>query len=170
MSDRLGIITMKGSPLTLSGNEVKVGDEAPDFEVTNNDLSAFKFSDVVGKKIYIISAVPSLDTAVCDTETRKFNERASNLSSDIEILTISMDLPFAQKRWCGSAGIDKVKTLSDYKFASFGTAYGILIKELRLLARVVFVIDKKGVIKYIEIVKEVASEPNYDAVIKTAKE
>jgi thiol peroxidase len=122
------------------GNEVKVGDEAPDFEVLSNDLSPVKLSSFRGK-VCIISSVPSLDTPVCDTETRRFNEEAQQLSSDAALLTISMDLPFAQKRWCGAAGVTRVQTLSDHRDASFGTTYGVLIKELRLLARAVFVVD-----------------------------
>lgn len=168
MSDRTGIITMKGNPLTLTGNEVKVGETAPDFTVLDNGLSPVKLSDYNGK-VRVISAVPSLDTPVCDAETRKFNEYAANLGDDVVVLTISMDLPFAQKRWCGAAGIDKVVTLSDYKDADFGNQYGVLIKELRLLARVVFVVDKEGVIQYIQVVNEVVDEPNYEDVMNAVK-
>lgn len=164
MEERTGLVTMKGKPLTLSGHALKAGDMAPDFEVTGNDLKPVKFSSFSGR-VCIISSVPSLDTPVCDMETRRFNKEAAGLGPDVVILTISMDLPFAQKRWCGAAGVDKVITLSDYKAAAFGTAYGVLIKELRLLARAVFVADKKGVIKYIQIVKEVAEEPDYSAVL-----
>lgn len=164
MAERTGVITMKGNPLTLVGNEVKVGDAAPDFTVLANDLSPVKFSELP-KKVYVLSAVPSLDTGTCDKETRRFNEEAAKLGGDVEILTISMDLPFAQKRWCGAAGVEHVQTLSDHKEASFGEAYGVLIKELRLLARVVFVVDKAGKISYIQIVEEVADEPDYDAVL-----
>jgi thiol peroxidase len=119
--------------------------------------------------VVVISAVPSLDTPVCDMETRRFNSEAAKLSDDIVILTISMDLPFAQKRWCGAAGVDKVVTLSDHREAEFGKAYGVLIKELRLLARAVFVIDAEGVVRYVQLVNEVAEEPDYDAVISAAK-
>ena len=164
MSERAGIITMKGNPLTLTGNELKVGDPAPDFEVLDNDLGPVKLSSFRGG-ICVISSVPSLDTPVCDMETRRFNEEAGNLGTDIKILTISMDLPFAQKRWCGAAGVDKVITLSDHRDASFGNAYGVLIKELRLLARVVFVVDGEGVIRYIQVIKELTEEPDYDAVL-----
>ena len=165
MIERAGIITMKGNPLTLVGKELKVGDIAPDFEVLDNDLAPVKFSSFRGK-ICVISSVPSLDTPVCDMETRRFNEEAGKLGADIRILTISMDLPFAQKRWCGAAGVDKVITLSDHRDASFGMAYGALIKELRLLARIVFVVDGEGVIRYIQVVKEQAEEPDYDAVLE----
>jgi len=164
MKDRTGIITMKGTPLTLVGIELKEGDSAPDFEVLDNDLSPVKFSSFRGK-VCIISSVPSLDTPVCDMETRRFNQEADRLSADVQILTISMDLPFAQKRWCGAAGVDKVVTLSDHRNASFGTAYGVLIKELRLLARAVFVVDRDGTIRYIQIVREITQEPDYEAAL-----
>ena len=166
--ERTGMITMKGNPLTLVGNEVKVGDVAPDFVALANDLSPVKFSSFHGK-ICIVTSVPSLDTPVCDMETRKFNEEASRLGSDIVILTLSMDLPFAQKRWCVAAGVDKVHALSDHRDASFGTSYGVLIKELRLLARAVFLIDQKGIIRFIELVKELTKEPDYGALLNALK-
>jgi len=169
MEERKGLVTMKGKPVTLVGQAVKVGQKAPDFEVTANDLSPVKFSSFAGK-VCIIASVPSLDTSVCDMETRKFNEKAAELGSDVVVLTISMDLPFAQKRWCGAAGIKNVQTLSDYRDASFGNAYGVLIKDLRLLARAVFVVDKKGVVRYLQIVPEIATEPDYDAALKAVKE
>jgi thiol peroxidase len=168
MQERKGVITMKGKPLTLLGKEVKVGDSAPDFEVVANDMSTVKFSSYRGK-VCIICSVPSLDTSVCDMETRRFNEEAGKLGSNVTVVTISMDLPFAQKRWCGAAGVKNVQTLSDYRDASFGKAYGVLIKDLRLLARAVFVVDKKGTIRYIQIVKEVASEPDYEAALNAVK-
>ncbi|MFH1134721.1 MAG: thiol peroxidase [Pseudomonadota bacterium] len=167
MEKRLGAVTMRGNPLTLVGRELKAGDKAPDFTVATNDLAPAKLSDYLGK-VLIISAVPSLDTPVCDLETRRFNSEAAGLSQDIMILTVSMDLPFAQKRWCGANGVERVVTLSDYKDASFGQAYGILIEELRLLARSVFVIDRQGVVRYVELVKEIASEPNYEAALSAA--
>jgi len=169
MEERTGLVTMKGKPVTLVGQAVKAGQKAPDFEVTANDLSPVKFSSFAGK-VCIIASVPSLDTAVCDLETRKFNEKAAQLGGDVVVLTISMDLPFAQKRWCGAAGIKNVQTLSDHRDASFGRAYGVLIKDLRLLARAVFVVDKKGVVRYLQIVPEIAKEPDYDAVLKAVKE
>lgn len=165
MEERAEIITMKGNPLTLVGKELKVGDPTPDFEVLDNDLTPVRLSSYKDK-VCVISSVPSLDTPVCDMETRRFNEEAKNLSADVQILTISMDLPFAQKRWCGAAGVDKVVTLSDHRNASFGTAYGVLIKELRLLARAVFILDRQGIVRYIQIVKEVTDEPDYDAVLE----
>ncbi len=168
MNERAGAVTMQGNPLTLLGRERKVGDSAPDVEVLDNDLSPVQISSFQGK-VCIISTVPSLDTPVCDMETRRFNEEAGQLGSDVVILTVSMDLPFAQKRWCGAAGIDKVVTLSDHRDASFGEDYGVLIKELRLLARAVFVVDKGGVIQYIQLVKEITQEPDYDAVLDAVK-
>jgi thiol peroxidase len=159
---------MKGNPLTLMGNEVKVREMAPDFVVLDNNLSPVKFSSFRGKTC-ILSSVPSLDTPVCDMETRKFNEEAGRLGPDVAILTVSMDLPFAQKRWCAAAGVDKVQTLSDHRDASFGTSYGVLIKELRLLARAVFLVDRKGIIQYIQLVKEVTKEPDYEAALNTLR-
>lgn len=168
MEERSGVITMKGSPLTLIGGEIEVGDKAPDFVVIDNDLKPVRFSSYAGK-IVVISAVPSLDTPVCDMETRRFNDEAGRLSDDVVILTISMDLPFAQKRWCGAAGVDRVVTLSDYREAEFGKAYGALIKELRLLARMVFVVDRSGVVRYVQTVKELTQEPDYDAILAAVR-
>lgn len=168
MKERTEMVTMKGNPLTLVGNEVKVGDEAPEFEVLSNDLSPVRLSSFRGK-VCIVSSVPSLDTPVCDTETRRFNEEAQKLSSDVAILTISMDLPFAQKRWCGAAGVTGVQTLSDHRDASFGTAYGVLIKELRLLARAVFVVDRNGVVQYVQLVKEITQEPDYETILTAVR-
>jgi thioredoxin-dependent peroxiredoxin len=165
MADRAGAVTMKGAPLTLTGNEVKVGAKAPDFEVIDTGLAPVKLSSYLGK-VVVISAVPSLDTPVCDMETRRFNAEAANLSKDVVVLTISMDLPFAQKRWCGAAGVEHVVTLSDHRDAAFGQAFGVLIKELRLLARAVFVVNKEGTLRYTELVKELTHEPDYDAVLK----
>lgn len=168
MNARAGAVTMKGNPLTLVGKEVAVGDQAPDIELLGNDLQPVNLSAFRGKVI-IISSVPSLDTPVCDMETRRFNTEAANLGADVAIATISMDLPFAQARWCGAAGVEKVKTFSDHRSAAFGEAYGVLIKELRLLARSIFVIDRNGVIQYIQHVKEISEEPDYDAVISAAR-
>ncbi|MBM4339834.1 MAG: thiol peroxidase [Deltaproteobacteria bacterium] len=168
MKERTGLITMRGNPLTLVGNELKTGEMAPDFIALDNNLSPVSLSSFRGKTC-ILSAVPSLDTPVCDLETRKFNEEASRLGSNIVILTISMDLPFAQKRWCAASGVDKVQTLSDHRDASFGTSYGVLIKELRLLARAVFLVDQKGTLQHIQIVKELTNEPDYEAVLNALK-
>jgi thiol peroxidase len=169
MKERAGLITMKGSPLTLIGNELKVGNAAPEFEALDNDLSPVKLSSFRGK-VLVISSVPSLDTPVCDAETRRFDEEAGSLGSDVRMLTLSMDLPFAQKRWHGAAGVDQVTTLSDHRDAAFGKAYGVLIKELRLLARAVFVVDRVGTIRYIQLVKEVTEEPDYNAILDAVKE
>ncbi len=169
MEGRRDVITMKGNPLTLIGQEPKLKDQAPDFEVLNNDLSPVKLSSFRGK-VCVISSVPSLDTPVCDMETRRFNEEAGKLGEDVVILTISMDLPFAQKRWCGAAGVDKVVTLSDHRDAAFGETYGVLIQELRLLARAVFVVDREGALQYTQLVKEVTEEPDYEAVLSAVSE
>ncbi len=168
MAERAGIITMHGNPLTLIGNELKVGDRAPEATLLDNTLAPVNISSYRGK-VLVISSVPSIDTPVCDLETRRFNKEAEALGNDVAILTISMDLPFAQKRWCGAAGIERVITLSDHRDASFGTSYGVLIKELRLLARAVFVIDRQGVVRYIQTVKEVSKEPDYEEVIHEVK-
>ena len=164
MSETKGVIEFQGRPLTLLGEPVKVGDKAPDFEVLANDLSRVRFSSYRGK-VCVISSVPSLDTPVCDAQTRRFNLEATRLGDSVSILTISMDLPFAQARWCGAAGVERVQTLSDHRNASFGENYGLLIKELRLLARAVIVVDKDGKIRYIEIVKEITKEPDYEKAL-----
>ena len=169
MTERKDVIKFKGNPLTLVGNELKVGDTAPDAEVLANDLSPVKLSGFRGK-VCVICTVPSLDTPVCDIQTRKFNEQAASLGDNVVVLTISMDLPFAQQRWCGAANVENVQTLSDHLKAEFGTGFGILIKELRLLARTVFFVDKKGVIRYIEIVDELTNEPDYEAALTAVKE
>jgi thioredoxin-dependent peroxiredoxin len=168
MAERTGIITMHGNPLTLLGSEIKAGDKAPEATLLDNGLAPVKISSYRGK-VLIISSVPSLDTPVCDIETRRFNKEAEGLNKDVIILTVSMDLPFAQKRWCGAAGISNVITMSDHRDASFGTSYGMLIKELRLLARAVFVIDKDGVVRYVQQVKELSKEPDYEEIMKQIK-
>ncbi len=157
--------TMKGGAVTLYGPVPSVGEKAPDAVVSGNDLGPVKLSDYTGKYI-LLSVVPSLDTGVCDAQTRRFNEEAARFSDDTVILTISMDLPFAQARWCGAAGVDQVITLSDYKDADFGQNFGLLIKELRLLNRAVFVIDKDSTIIYRDVLKENTDHPDYDAALK----
>lgn len=169
MSERSNAVTMRGNPLTLIGDELKVGDKAPDFEAIDAGLSPVRLSSYAGKIVVIVS-VPSLDTPVCDLETRKFNQEAAQLSERVVVLVVSMDLPFAQKRWCGAAGVSNVTTLSDHREASFGIAYGLLIKELRLLARAVVVVDQRGLIRYLELVKEIANEPDYEAVLKAVNQ
>ena len=162
------VVTLRGNPLTLVGKHLNVGDQAPDLELLGNDLSPVKLSSFQGK-VCIIASVPSLDTPTCDMETRRFNEAAGQLGDDVVILTVSTDLPFAQKRWCGAAGVENVITLSDHRDAAFGDAYGVLIKELRLLGRSIFVLDRNGIIQYIENVKELSEEPDYDAVLAAIK-
>ena len=159
---------MKGNPLTLIGPELQAGDHAPDFSVVDGSLSTVNL-EKTGNHVRIISVVPSLDTPVCDLQTKRFNEEAAKLPG-VDILTISMDLPFAQKRWCGSFGVDKVKMLSDHKSGSFGERYGTLIKELRIESRAIFVVDSDNNLRYVEYVKEVADHPNYDAALTAAKD
>ena len=165
---KMANITFKNNPVTLLGNEVKVGQQAPEFSVLRNDLSVATLADYSGQ-VKIISVVPSVDTGVCDAQTRRFNEEASKLDN-IKILTVSVDLPFAQKRWCAAAGIDKVEVLSDHRDLSFGEAYGVAIAELRLLARAVFVIDSNDTVVYTEYVSEATNHPDYEAAISAAKE
>ncbi len=161
-------VNFKGNPLTLIGNEVKPGQKAPDFEVLTNGLAPVKLSNYAGK-IKVISVVPSLDTPVCDAQTRRFNEEAVKFNKDVVVLTISMDLPFAQARWCGAAGIKNVETLSDHKMGNFGMAYGVFIAELRLLSRSIFIIDKDDKVVYAEYVPEVTEHPKYEAVLEALK-
>jgi thiol peroxidase len=162
-------VTFKGDPLTLTASLPKVREPAPDFEVLASDLSPVKLSDFRGR-ICVICAVPSLDTPVCDSEIRNFNEKAASLGDDVAVLAISMDLPFAQQRWCGAAGIKNVQTLSDHRDASFGKNYGVLVQELRLLARSVFVVDKEGVLRYMELVDDLTNEPDYEGALKAVKD
>ncbi len=167
--ERKGIVTIKGNPLTLLGNELKVGDRAPEFTVLDSELKEVHLSDFKGK-IKLISVTPSLDTPVCDMQARRFNEEAAKLPEDVVVLNISMDLPFAISRFCTTAGINKVKAYSDHKEASFGNAYGVLIKELRLLARSIFIVDKNDKILYTEIVPEVTNHPDYNSALDVVKE
>ena len=168
MPEVANAVTMKGSPVTLIGNDVKIGESAPDCTLTANDLSDFQLSSLKGKKV-ILSVVPSLDTAVCDLQTKRFNQESANFGDDVAIVTISMDLPFAQKRWCGATGSDQIQTVSDHRDATFGEAYGVLVKGLRLLARAIFVVDAKGVLQYKQIVSEITNEPNYDEALEAIK-
>lgn len=162
-------VTLFGNPVTLIGNQVKVGDSAPDFVVLDKDLKEVTLKDFKGK-IKLISCTPSLDTPVCDLQARNFNQRAAELPEEVAILNISMDLPFAIARFCTAAGIERVNVLSDHREASFGLNYGVLIKELRLLARAIFVIDKNDIIRYIEIVPEITNHPDYDKAIQAVKD
>lgn len=168
MSERTGIITMKGNPMTLVGTELKNGDDAPDVTLVANDLSEVALSSFKGKNV-ILSVVPSLDTGVCDIQSKKFNDAAANLADDTAVVTVSRDLPFAQKRWCGLQETLNIQALSDYR-SNFGEAYGVLIKELQILARAIFVVNADGKIVYQEIVPEVTQEPNYDAALDAVKQ
>lgn len=168
-AERKGMITFKGNGLTLVGSEVKIGDKAPDFKVLAKDLSEVTLVSSKGK-VRLISVVPSVDTPVCSLQTKKFNEEASKLPASVEILTVSMDLPFALARFCGAEHADKIKPLSDHREASFGKAYGVLIKELRLLTRAVFVIDQNDKVIYSQIVKEVTDHPDYEKAIAALKQ
>ena len=162
---------MKGNPLTLVGPQLQAGDPAPDFNVVDGTLSPVNL-EKTGNHVRIISVVPSLDTPVCDLQTKRFNEEAARLPG-VDILTVSMDLPFAQKRWCGAAGITHVKTLSDFRDRAFAQSYGVLIKDgplAGLTARAVFVVGKDGTVKHVEYVKEITTEPNYDAAFIAAKQ
>lgn len=169
MTELANAVTMKGNPVTLIGNEVNVGDDAPDCTLVANDLSDFKLSSLKGKKV-LLSVVPSLDTPVCDLQTKHFNKEAADCGDDVAIVTISMDLPFAQKRWCGATGSDQVIIISDHRDASFGEAYGVLIKGLRLLARSIFIVDAEGKLQYKQIVNEITNEPNYDEALEALKQ
>jgi len=165
--ERPAATTMKGKPLTLIGPELKTGDKAPDFDAVTEGLQPVNL-EKTGNGVLIFSVIPSLDTPVCDAQTKRFNEEAAKLP-DVAIYTVSMDLPFAQKRWCGAFGVDKVKMLSDHRSGSFGESYGTLIKDLRIESRAIFVLDKDNTIKHVEYVKEVADHPNYDAALNAAR-
>jgi thiol peroxidase len=166
--ERKGIITMSGNPITLVGPELKVGDKAPDFTVLDQNMTPKSLKDFDGK-FKVISVTPSLDTPVCDLQIHWFNEDAANQPADVAVLNISMDLPFAIKRFCATGGIDKAVALSDHRDASFGTNWGVLMKELRLLARSIFVVDRENVIRYVQIVPEQTTEPDYEAALNALK-
>ncbi len=169
MTERTGVITIHGNPLTLVGDEPQIGQPAPDCELLDNDLKPVSLAAWRGR-VLVVASVPSLDTPVCDLETRRFNDEAASFGPEVQVVTVSMDLPFAQKRWCGAAGVAKVVTLSDHRDAAFGRAYGVLIKELRLLARAVFILDRTGVLRYQQLVKEVTNEPDYEEVIRALQQ
>ena len=168
-NERPNVVKMRGNPVTLLGSEVKVGDKAPDFTALAGLGAPVGLGDLKGK-VKVFNVVLSVDTPVCDTQTKRFNKEAAGLGDDVEIVTLSMDLPFALKRYCAAEGIDRVKTLSDYQNASFGEAYGVLIKENRLLARSIFVVDKNDKVRHTEIVGDVTQEPNYEAALKAVTE
>ena len=165
---RKGVATLKGNPITLLGPELQVGDPAPDFVLNKSLVDSVSLKDYAGK-VKLISVIPSIDTGVCDAQTRRFNEEATSLGENVVILTVSVDLPFAQSRWCGAAGVDKVTLLSDYKDNSFGSAYGVLIEELKLDMRAIFVIDADDTIRYIEILPEMTEHPDYDQALQAAR-
>ena len=167
MNKRTGIITSGGNPLTLLGNEIKVGDKAPDFTVLDHSLQPVKLSDAKGRKV-VISVAPSIDTSVCAAQTRHFNQEAAKLDN-VDIYCISVDLPFALGRFCAAEGIEAVKTLSDHKDLNFGEQYGFVIEELRLLARGIVVVNEEGVVDYVQYVPEVSNEPDYDAALAALK-
>ena len=166
--ERAGAVTMRGNPLTLVGPELKVGEAAPAFTLIGAGMKPVSLADYKGK-VKIISTIPSVDTPVCDAETRRYKEEAAKLTADVVVMTFSMYMKFAQSRWCGAAGVDKVTTLSDYRGAHFGESYGVLIKELFLLARVVFVLDKNDKIVHVEYVKEVANQPDFESTLEAAR-
>jgi len=166
--ERANVATFKGNPLTLVGPELKVGEQAPDFQLSKNLLETASLQDYAGK-VKLISVVPSIDTGVCDAQTRRFNEEASKLGEGVVILTVSADLPFAQARWCGAAGVDRVVLLSDYKDNSFGKSYGVLIKEFQLDMRSIFVLDQNDKLTYIEVLKEMTEHPDYDSAIAAVR-
>jgi thiol peroxidase len=167
--ERAGAALFKGNPITLVGPELKSGDKAPDFTLSKSLLETVSLRDFAGK-IKLISVVPSIDTGVCDAQTRRFNEEASKFGDKVVVLTVSVDLPFAQARWCGAAGVDRVVMLSDYKDNNFGKAYGVLIKEFALDYRSIFVIDENDTIRYVEYVREMTEHPNYDAALAAVRE
>jgi thiol peroxidase len=168
MNERPGIVTFQSNPLTLVGPEITPGDACPDFALQTTDLEKRTAESLKGK-VTVLITVPSLDTSVCSMETKKFNEQAANLSEEIEMVVVSMDLPFAQKRWADEYGATGITFLSDHYEASLGEAMGVLIKELRLLARTIFILDRDNVVRYVQVVPEVTDEPDYDAVIEAAK-
>lgn len=162
-------VTMKGQPMSLVGDEIKPGMPAPDFKVIDNNLTPMKFLRTYKGKVVVISSVPSLDTTVCALQTKRFNKEAETLDPDISIITVSMDLPFAQKRWTEENGVARIQTFSDHQKGDFGKAWGVLIKDLRLLARAVFIMDKEGVVRYSQLVPEVGKEPDYDEALAALK-
>lgn len=168
MEERKGVVTAKGGPVTLLGPSLRVGDKAPDFSALDRELKEVGLKDFSGKT-KLISVTPSLDTPVCDLQARRFNKEAADMPGNVAVLNISMDLPFAISRFCEAAGIDRVTALSDHRDASFGLGYGVLVKELRLLARSIFVIDKDDIIRYMEIVPELTSHPDYEKALGALK-
>lgn len=168
MADRTGAVTFLGNPLTLTGDSVEVGNKAPDFAAVRGDLSTFRLSGEAGK-VVVINSVPSLDTPVCAAQARRFNQEAAALGPDVKVLLVSMDLPFAQKRFCATEGIANLETVSDHREAAFGLGYGLLVKELRLDARAVLVVDRQGILRYRQLVGEISHEPDYEAALEAVR-
>lgn len=166
--ERPGGATLNGKPLTLIGPELKSGDKAPEFDVVDKTMQPFHLSST-GNSVRVFSVVPSLDTPVCDMQTKRLNDEVAKLPN-VEVYNISMDLPFAQTRWCGAFGVDNVKMLSDHKSGSFGASYGTLIKEMRIESRALFVVDSKGTVQHAEYVKDVADHPDYETALTKVRE
>lgn len=169
VTKRPGLIKFAGLERTVVGDDIQVGQKAPDFLIQKNDWSLSKAFKETKRKVRIIASVPSLDTSTCDRETRRFNEEAAKLGKNIVIMVVSMDLPAAQRRWCGAAGVDQVLTFSDVYKADFGKKYGTLMEEVRLLRRAVFVVDKKRIVRYAAYMPTTGEEPNYEEVLTAAK-
>ena len=169
MIERNGILEVGGKDVTIVGPDLHVGQKAPKFRAHDQNWETVHILDSTKGKVRIIAAVPSLETSVCDTETRRFNQEATSLDEDIVIVTVSTDLPFTQKRWCGAAGIDRVMVVSDHYDAQFGEKYGCLIKDRRILRRAVFVIDKAGKAVYVDYMRSLGDEPDYDQVLEAAR-
>jgi thiol peroxidase len=169
VQERPGVVTFRGNPLTLLGPDLKVGDRAPDFQLVNMELKPVTLKDFAGKTL-VLSVALSVDTPVCDVQEKRFNEIAASLSEDVVVAAVTVDLPFALRRWCGANGVDRIQALSDYQDHQFGLSYGVLIKEMKLLARSVWIVDRDGVIRYKEIVPEVTQEPNYQAALEALKQ
>ena len=165
---RAGVVTMKGNPLTLVGPEIKVGDKAPDFNCLETIVDSVNLQSFEGKN-KIFNVIISVDTPVCDVQTKRFNQESSSLGNDVEIITVSVDLPFALSRYCAAEGIDNLKSISDYADHSFGKAYGLLIEENKLLARAIIVVDKENIVRHVEYVSDITNDPNYDAALEVVK-
>lgn len=169
MTERKGVITFRKREMTIIGDDLKIGDKAPEFEVLNQEWNIVQGLGSTAGKVRIIGALPSLETSVCDVETRRFNQEASNLSPDIAILMVSADLPYTQARWCGAAGIDRVSVLSDSLKKDFGSKYGVLMKEVGVLRRAIFVVDRHGTVQYAAYMPTIGEEPDYEAVLAAAR-
>jgi len=170
MTGHIHTVTLHGNTLELSGTPVAVGQPAPNAVVLDGDLMSVSISDVIAGKTAVIAGVPSLDTPVCDAETRRFNQEATTLGDSVAVVVISVDLPFSQVRWCGAAGVDHVRVLSDHRDVAFGRAWGVFLPDLRLLARAVWVVDPTGIVRYAEVVPEVSQAPQFEEVLRAVRE